>query len=137
MASRARGDRPDPNPSDNSALPALSESHQPTSADEVTFPTLTTRIFPSRELPDEYQTTSPTGLVPVTNAQLVRTATVLSETRGQPPPPVPPGDVELVTWLPNDPENPHSWGRGYRWYGFLLYYTLRHVSAERSHAVGG
>ncbi|GAO47619.1 hypothetical protein G7K_1819-t1 [Saitoella complicata NRRL Y-17804] len=26
------------------------------------------------------------------------------------------GDYELVTWLPDDPENPHNWSSLYRWY---------------------
>jgi hypothetical protein len=100
-------------------LPSLAHVRSALSSDEATFPTITTRVFPS-EVPDEYRAISPTGLVQVSNAELARTATAVSLARGQPPQKIPPGDVEFVTWLPNDPENPHNWGRGYRWYYFFL-----------------
>lgn len=68
--------------------------------------------------PEEYTLETETGLVPLEILESlgrVKTSKSTQETV------IDKSDIQLVTFLPNDPENPHNWNSGIRWmYTILL-----------------
>lgn len=88
---------------------------------DVTGPPVEAPIFP-----EEYTLETSTGLVPVQTLQsLGRVKTLASEAIGSIPEEEKPQDldpdIEFVTFLIEDPENPHNWSMAVKWiYTFLL-----------------
>lgn len=98
-------------------------SHNPNNAD-LSFPFATTDIDRGG-FTEEYRTTSKTGFVPADLA-LRPIPTHFSELPGALRDPEKARglkDVKLVTWLPNDPEDPRNWSNAYRWCTYVS--TLR------------
>ncbi|CCM05122.1 uncharacterized protein FIBRA_07330 [Fibroporia radiculosa] len=91
-------------------------SHDPHNPD-LSFPFTTTNVSQGG-FTNEYRTVSKTGVVPADLA-LQPIPTRLPETPAalrDPEKAATLKDVQLVTWLPNDPEDPRNWSNMYRWY---------------------
>ncbi|KAH9952005.1 MFS general substrate transporter [Amylocystis lapponica] len=94
---------------------ARASSHDPNRAD-ISFPFETTDMSRGG-FTDEYRTATRTGFVPA-NLALRPIPSHLSAVPSalRDPEKAKLGDVKLVTWLENDPEDPRNWKNSYRWY---------------------
>lgn len=101
---------------DNDAEPVEPPTHDPAQPD-LSFPFATTNTQQGG-FTDEYRTTTKTGFVPADLA-LRPIPTHVSQVPGalkDPEKAAALKDMKLVTWLPNDPEDPRNWSKAYRWY---------------------
>lgn len=83
---------------------------------DVTAPPVRNPIFP-----EEYTLETETGLVPVQTLQSVGRVRTISTTDFEKPEKELDLEIEFVTFLINDPENPHNWPQKTKWFYTFIY----------------
>lgn len=95
---------------------------------QVPLPDIATPAVRNPVFPEEYTLETNTGLVPVRTLQSM----------GREPLEKMDPDVELVTFTPNDPENPHNWPSSRKWlYTFIYSWAVISAAFGSSSLAGG